>query len=88
MSEQAEQPKKKLGDPIVLALTMGFIVLFLGFSVWDLNFTATTIAKGFAWTAKYFGSFFQLLLLLTFFIALGGRTEPLWTRPHWYLNNT
>lgn len=87
MNKQNNQ-KKKLGDPIVLALTMGFIVLFLGFSVWDLNFTATTIAKGFAWTAKYFGSFFQLLLLLTFFIALGGRTEPLWTRPHWYLNDT
>ena len=63
--------EKSVGDIIVLALTMGFIVLFLGLSLWDVKLTATAIEKGFAWTAKYFGSFFQTLLILTFFIAIG-----------------
>lgn len=60
-----------LGDVVVLALTMGFIVLFLGLSMWNMELTAKAIESGFAWTAKYFGSFFQALLILTFFIAIG-----------------
>jgi choline-glycine betaine transporter len=58
-------------DPIVLALTIGFIVVFVGASVLDSEGVAQLIGAGFAWTAKYLGSFFQLLLLSTFFIALG-----------------
>ncbi|MBW4934045.1 BCCT family transporter [Marinobacter sp. F4206] len=62
---------QRLGDPVVLALTMGFILLFVGWSLNDADGLAAVIGGGFTWTAKYLGSFFQLLLLLTFFIALG-----------------
>jgi choline/carnitine/betaine transport len=34
------------------------------------------VSSGFTWTAQYLGSFFQLLLLLTFFIALGVCVSP------------
>ncbi|WP_375172143.1 BCCT family transporter [Marinobacter sp.] len=79
---------QRLGDPVVLSLTMGFILLFVGWSLNDAEGLASVIGAGFGWTAKYLGSFFQLLLLATFFIALGvafsrsaqarlgGRTEP------------
>lgn len=60
----------RFGDPLVLTLTMGFIVLFLGWSIYDTAGLTTLIADGFAWTAKYLGSFFQALLLATFFIAI------------------
>ena len=58
-------------DPVVLTLTIGFILLFVGASVVDSNYVAGLIGNGFTWTAKYLGSFFQVLLLLTFFIAIG-----------------
>jgi choline-glycine betaine transporter len=58
-------------DPVVLVLTIGFIFLFVGASIADSEWVAEVIGAGFGLTAKYLGSFFQLLLLLTFFIALG-----------------
>ncbi len=58
-------------DPVVLVLTIGFIVLFVGASVVGSDYVASLIGSGFTWTATYLGSFFQLLLLLTFFIAVG-----------------
>lgn len=61
----------RFGDPIVLTLTMGFIALFVGLSIYDSAWLAEQIANGFAWTAKYMGSFFQALLLATFLIAIG-----------------
>lgn len=61
----------RFGDPVVLVLTIGFIVLFVGWSLTDSASLAAVIDQGFTWTAKYMGTFFQLLLLLTFFIAMG-----------------
>lgn len=61
----------RFGDPVVLTLTMGFIALFVGLSIYDTALLTTLIGDGFAWTAKYLGSFFQMLLLATFFIAIG-----------------
>jgi len=58
-------------DPVVLILTIGFILLFVGASIFNSEGVASLIGAGFSWTAKYLGSFFQLLLLATFFIALG-----------------
>jgi choline-glycine betaine transporter len=58
-------------DPVVLVLTIGFILLFVGASLFNSEGVASVIGAGFTWTAKYLGSFFQLLLLATFFIALG-----------------
>ncbi len=65
-----------LGDPIVLLLSIGFIVAFLGLSFYDIERVASSISAGFAWTALVLGSYFQLLLLLTFFIAMGVALTP------------
>ena len=77
MTVQSESlPRARSGpltdsDPVVLVLTIGFILLFVGASIFDSSYVAELIGSGFAWTATYLGSFFQLLLLLTFFIAIG-----------------
>lgn len=71
-SSQSEPPAShRFGDPLVLTLTMGFIALFVGLSIYDTALVANTIGDGFAWTAKYLGAFFQALLLATFLIAIG-----------------
>ncbi|AKV96662.1 BCCT transporter [Marinobacter sp. CP1] len=67
---------KRFGDPIVLGLSVGFILLFLGLSLYDIQWTAGLISDGFAWTAKSLGSYFQLLLLLTFLIGMGVAISP------------
>ena len=64
------------GDPWVLGISAGFIVLFILFSIYDVNLLSSAVSGGFTWTAKYLGSFFQLILLLTFFIALGVAATP------------
>ncbi|MCT8468360.1 BCCT family transporter [Chromohalobacter canadensis] len=64
------------GDPTVMGLTIGFIILFVAFSLIDANAMTAAIGVGFAWTAKNLGAYFQLLLLLTFFIAVGVAVSP------------
>ncbi|NWN81905.1 MAG: BCCT family transporter [Halomonas sp.] len=65
-----------LGDPIVLLLTVGFIVAFIGLSIYDIDMVANGISAGFAWTSVTLGTYFQLLLLLTFLIAIGVAISP------------
>ncbi len=65
-----------LGDPWVLGLSAGFILLFIFMSIFDVDLVATLVGDSFAWTAKYLGSYFQLLLLLTFLIAIGVAISP------------
>ncbi len=75
-----EQPRvgmnATLGDPWVLGISAGFIILFIAFSIYDVNLLSSAVSSGFAWTARYLGSYFQLLLVLTFFIALGVCASP------------
>ncbi|ROT96350.1 BCCT family transporter [Marinobacter sp. R17] len=71
VSEASSPRSNRLGDPLVAALTMTFIVAFVALSLFDADAMTAWIGDGFAWTARTMGSFFQLLLLLTFFIALG-----------------
>ncbi|MBB3183964.1 choline-glycine betaine transporter [Halomonas fontilapidosi] len=73
---RADQRRHSLGDPVVLGLSAGFIVLFVVLSLYDSEAVASTIGAGFAWTAAMLGSYFQLLLLLTFFIAMGLAISP------------
>ncbi|MCP1317246.1 BCCT family transporter [Halomonas sp. 707B3] len=76
-AQRAEEPSRfSLGDPIVLVLSIGFIVAFLALSFYDIDLVANSISAGFAWTALVLGSYFQLLLLLTFFIAIGVALTP------------
>ncbi|MGM0639328.1 MAG: BCCT family transporter, partial [Pseudomonadota bacterium] len=66
----------RLGDPIVLLLTVGFIVAFVSLSLYDIDLVADSIGAGFAWTAATLGTYFQLLLLLTFVVAMGVAISP------------
>ncbi|WP_458527059.1 BCCT family transporter [Onishia taeanensis] len=66
----------RLGDPVVLVLSIGFIVAFIALSLYDIDMVANGISAGFAWTARTLGSFFQLLLMLTFFIGIGVAMSP------------
>ncbi|WP_224420825.1 BCCT family transporter, partial [Modicisalibacter tunisiensis] len=68
--------EKRWGDPLVLTLTIGFIVVFVALSLYDIDGVASAIGAGFAWTARTLGAYFQLLLLLTFFIAIGLAATP------------
>ncbi len=65
-----------LGDPWVLGISAGFILLFIGMSIADVDLVSTAVGEAFAWTAKYLGSYFQLLLLLTFVIAIAVAISP------------
>lgn len=72
-SDSTPQPKglRALGDPVVLILSIGFIIAFILLSLYDLDMVANGVSAGFAWTAVTLGSYFQLLLLATFFYRYG-----------------
>lgn len=48
----------------------GFIILFCLTAVINLDWLASLVDAGFAWSAKFFGLYWQILLLATFFIGL------------------
>ncbi|MEQ6884908.1 BCCT family transporter [Salicola sp. Rm-C-2C1-2] len=72
----AETENRPLGDPVVLGLSAGFIIVFILLSLYDINMVSESIGAGFTATAAALGSYFQLLLLATFFIALGVAVSP------------
>ncbi|MFT5881029.1 MAG: glycine betaine transporter [Moritella sp.] len=69
-------PKKqsifiKLGlDNPVLWYSGGFIGLFVLLALYDNALLSTVVNTGFAWSVKFFGPYWQILLLLTFVIGL------------------
>ena len=54
----------------VFILTAGFIVAFCGLALADIETLSALINVGFAWSIKYFGLYWQILLLATFAIAI------------------
>ncbi len=65
-----------LSNP-VLWYSGGFIGLFVLLALWDAELLSSIVNTGFAWSVKFFGPYWQVLLLLTFFIGLAlaaGRT--------------
>ncbi|MCW4149791.1 BCCT family transporter [Halomonas sp. 18H] len=75
-SHASSSAQRRLGDPVVLTLSIGFILLFVGLSLYDIKMVADAISNGFAWTARTLGAYFQLLLLITFFVAMGVAFAP------------
>lgn len=71
MSMTAETPKgfDHINKPLFF-LTAGFIMLFCSFALFDLKGLSGLIDAGFTWSAKWFGLYWQLLLLATFLIGL------------------
>ena len=57
-------------DKPLFAMTGGFIVIFCGLALFDLNQLSSLVDAGFAWSAKYFGLYWQILLLATFVIGI------------------
>lgn len=55
----------------------GFIIIFVLMAIFNQQFLAQVVEVGFNWSVKFFGPFWQILLLATFLIALAvgaGRT--------------
>ncbi len=79
----------------LFAITGGFIVLFCLIALLDLDLLSGMVDAGFAFSARYFGLYWQVLLLATFLIGLvliflpgskalmGGLTAPEFTVFQW-----
>lgn len=82
-------------DRPLFAITAGFIALFCLLAMIDLDMLSGLVDAGFAWSAKYFGLYWQVLLLATFLIGLvlcvlpggravlGGLTAPEFSNFQW-----
>ncbi len=53
-----------------MVLSSGAIALFVALAMLDIDLTQSLVNTGFAWSTKLFGAYWQILLLLTFFIGL------------------
>lgn len=75
-------------DRPVLVISGGLLVVFVIASLINVNLVSEMVDRSFAFSVRYFGAFWQILLLGTFFIALvlgfsklgnirlGGKTKP------------
>lgn len=63
--------KKTKPDWPVLIISGGLLLLFVLASFINLEFVSNIVNVSFAFAVNYFGAFWQILLLGTFFIALG-----------------
>jgi len=54
----------------VFALSAGFIAIFCAMAVINLETLSALVDGGFAWSAKYFGLYWQVLLLATFVMGI------------------
>jgi glycine betaine transporter len=73
MKASATSPRSsstKLDWP-VFGVSGGLIFLFMVASLIDIKMVAGVVDVAFAFSVKYFGPFWQLLLLATFFVAIG-----------------
>ena len=74
--KELEQEEHKV-DKLTLILSSGFLMAFVVLALVDTKLLSTVVNGGFAWATKYFGAYWQFLLLATFLIGIGltlGRT--------------
>lgn len=57
-------------DLPVFLISGGVLLLFVVFALYDLEMVSSWVNTGFAASTKFFGAYWQVLLLLTFFIGL------------------
>ncbi len=57
-------------DKALFAITGGFIALFCAYALYDIDALSALVDAGFAFSARYFGLYWQVLLLATFLIGL------------------
>ena len=48
-TSQQQTVSTRLGNPLVLGLSVAFIVVFIALSLYDIDMVADNIADGFAW---------------------------------------
>lgn len=58
-------------DWAVFAMSGGFVVAFVALALIDIDTLGSVVNTSFAWSTKLFGAYWQVLLLLTFFIGIG-----------------
>ena len=68
--DTSPQTPTKLDWP-VFGVSGGLILLFMVASLVDINMVSTLVDGAFAFSVKYFGPFWQVLLLATFGVAIG-----------------
>ncbi|WP_082232552.1 BCCT family transporter [Halobacillus massiliensis] len=54
----------------VFIISGGSLILFVVFALINISWIENFVNQTFAWSAKYFGGFWQLLMLATFFVGL------------------
>lgn len=64
-------PARRKVNLSLLVATGGFITLFCLFALIDIDALSAVVDWGFNVSARYFGFFWQVLMLATFFISLG-----------------
>ena len=69
-NERADNPTTTIDWPVFI-LSGGFLLLFVATALIDLDFLSSTVNGAFGGATKYFGAYWQVLMLLTFIIALG-----------------
>ncbi|MDQ0483864.1 BCCT family transporter [Guptibacillus hwajinpoensis] len=55
----------------VFGISGGVLVLFVFLALFDISLVENLVSSSFAWSAKYFGAFWQVLMLATFFVGIG-----------------
>ena len=70
MNEMTKSTNKLGVDMPLFMITGGFIALFCVLALVDLELLTSMVDAGFAWSAKYFGLYWQLLLLATFVMGI------------------
>ncbi len=58
-------------DWAVFGISGGFVIVFVLMAMIDIDALSKLVNTAFAWSTKLFGAYWQILLLLTFFIGLG-----------------
>ena len=75
MSELTHQIGAEVIEPVhinkpLFAITGGFIAVFCALALFDLDRLSSLVDAGFVFSARYFGLYWQVLLLATFLISL------------------
>ncbi|MCA1020821.1 BCCT family transporter [Halobacillus litoralis] len=64
-----KQSKGRIDWP-VFAISGGLLTLFVIIALIDISFIEKVVSESFAWSANYFGAFWQVLMLATFFVGI------------------
>ncbi|WP_270181000.1 BCCT family transporter [Alkalihalobacillus sp. CinArs1] len=55
----------------VFGISGGILVLFVVLALFDISLVEAIVSNSFSWSATYFGAFWQVLMLATFFVGIG-----------------